>query len=969
MKSTRLFGPCSAAAIVVAGTLAGCSGSKDVQVADAAGAAEAVRSAIDLTRSLVDVDAPRPQDERTLKALTLDNGLQVLLVSDPRMQKSAAAMDVAVGSLEDPWDRLGTAHFLEHLLFLGTEKYPDVESYNEYISSNGGSSNAYTAATRTNYQLEINHDALEEGLDRFAQFFISPLFDKNFVEREMNAVNSEHEKNLQDDFWRGRMVRRANHADGHPRQKFSTGDLSTLSESTREELIEFYQKFYSANVMRLCILGNQDIDTLEKWAREKYTAIPNHNRGELTYSGEVYDLEKLPLMIEIKPVTDMRQLQLQFPAPPNYAHYKAKPTRLIGTLIGHEGEGSLLSQLKKEGLATGLFSGRQSETWATYLGATVVLTDKGRQEVDRVIELFFSYVETIKRDGLQDYHYLDEKMIAELGYYFRDHEEGMWAASGYAAAMQQYPALEFEKNQHLYTEFDPDLFQQFLAAITPEKMYATLTAPDVETDIIEPHYGTEYTVYTIPNARLSRWQQAEPMAAFHSPEPNPFVPANLDLLSNAQAGPYKLVDDERGVFWFEQDRRFKLPKATLDLTFLTNEVNRTPRNRLLGNLYAQAINEGLNEWKYPAIEAGLNAVVSANSRGIKVSVTGYSDKLPNLLEEFSKQLNRIQIDQETFEAIKAETAREFANNDFSQAYSQSFYELNVLIDPHAIHRNEYRDMVESVTLDELKGFAATVLNEVAIEGAAYGNLDPANLKASVDHAFENVAKAVLPSENHPAWERINMAGAGPKARVFSSKTDNNCWIARVQFGQRDYRTEAILRIGAAYLKPGFYGEMRTKQQLGYIVASGASLDGPDQAMWFLIQSGTYVASEISERAQAWLAANIPARSEMTEEEFAELRGSILDQLKQEETDMGERLGTMLLEGTRLDGDFSRRQHIIAEVEKLTKADVAAAYAKAFKENEQACLVVYLDADGKEATAPAETQIADTSKFKEMLPTF
>ena len=136
------------------------------------------------------------KDERQFKAITLSNKLDVLLVSSREYNKSAAALDVAVGSLEDPDQVHGLAHFLEHMLFLGTKKYPDVGEYNEYLAAHQGMSNAFTSRENTNYFFEVNPDGFEGALDRFSQFFINPLFDVNYVERELNAVNSEHQKNL-----------------------------------------------------------------------------------------------------------------------------------------------------------------------------------------------------------------------------------------------------------------------------------------------------------------------------------------------------------------------------------------------------------------------------------------------------------------------------------------------------------------------------------------------------------------------------------------------------------------------------------------------------------------------------------------------------------------------------------------------------------------------------------------------------
>ena len=141
-------------------------------------------------------------DNRRYRAIRLKNDLTALLISDKDAEKSGAALDVHVGHFSDPDELPGLAHFLEHMLFLGTKKYPDENSYAEYLQSHGGSSNAYTACAHTNYQFDVTPPHLEEALDRFAQFFVCPLFTASATDRELLAVDSENAKNLQNDSWR-----------------------------------------------------------------------------------------------------------------------------------------------------------------------------------------------------------------------------------------------------------------------------------------------------------------------------------------------------------------------------------------------------------------------------------------------------------------------------------------------------------------------------------------------------------------------------------------------------------------------------------------------------------------------------------------------------------------------------------------------------------------------------------------------
>ncbi|KAI0062244.1 hypothetical protein BV25DRAFT_1804109 [Artomyces pyxidatus] len=174
------------------------------------------------------------QDDREYRVIRLDNGLQAVLVHDAKADKAAASLDVAVGHLDDPDDMPGLAHFCEHLLFMGTEQYPKENEYSEFLAKNNGHSNAFTAASNTNYYFSVGPSALSGALARFSGFFHSPLFAPSCTMRELNAVDSENKKNLQNDIWRIYQVSKSLSKPGHPWSKFGSGNKQSLTEAGRK---------------------------------------------------------------------------------------------------------------------------------------------------------------------------------------------------------------------------------------------------------------------------------------------------------------------------------------------------------------------------------------------------------------------------------------------------------------------------------------------------------------------------------------------------------------------------------------------------------------------------------------------------------------------------------------------------------------------------------------------------------------
>jgi secreted Zn-dependent insulinase-like peptidase len=204
-----------------------------------------------------------PNDDHQYEYLVLPNQLKVLIVSDPATDKAAASLDVNIGSASDPAEYQGLAHFLEHMLFLGTKKYPEAGEYKTFISTHGGSDNAYTALEHTNYFFDIDKDHLEPALDRFAQFFISPLFTAKYVDRERQIVHSEYQSKLKSDGWRIRSAQKHALNPKHPVAGFNVGSVETLADKpgkpARDELIRFYEQHYSANLMTLAVLGKEPL--------------------------------------------------------------------------------------------------------------------------------------------------------------------------------------------------------------------------------------------------------------------------------------------------------------------------------------------------------------------------------------------------------------------------------------------------------------------------------------------------------------------------------------------------------------------------------------------------------------------------------------------------------------------------------------------------------------------------------------
>lgn len=181
--------------------------------------------------------------------------------------------------------------------------------YSKYLSQHGGSSNAYTDQTHTNYFFDIDPKYFEPGLDRFSQFFIDPLMLETSVNREIEAVNSEYQKNVDQDSWRIEQVLQTIANSEHDYSKFNIGNLETLRDAPaakgvniRDALLEFYKNHYSANLMCLVVLGKESIDELKRMVVNMFSPIKNNKFNHRVYTEHPFDENCLQKVVKIVPV-------------------------------------------------------------------------------------------------------------------------------------------------------------------------------------------------------------------------------------------------------------------------------------------------------------------------------------------------------------------------------------------------------------------------------------------------------------------------------------------------------------------------------------------------------------------------------------------------------------------------------------------------------------------------------------------
>jgi insulysin len=878
-------------------------------------------------------------DLRDYRYLTLSNGLRVLLVADASAAKSAAALNVYVGSHQNPKQRPGLAHFLEHMLFLGTEKYPEAGSYQDFISQHGGENNAYTAEENTSYFFDIEHGYLDPALDRFAQFFIAPLFSATYVEQEKNAVNAEFLAKLNDDDRREWDVIRNLINPLHPASGFSVGNLGTFEDregqGVRDDLLSFYKSFYSANLMTLTVIGNQKLDDLQKMVESRFAQIPNRNKIIDENYPSLFLPSVLPASLSIKPVKEFRQLRVIFPVPSYARHYQTKPWDYFAHLLGNESGGSLLALLKNLGWAESLRAGvlMQGRSDAMF-EVSIGLTKSGVKAKDQIVSALFDYIKLIGAQGVVEWRFREQQQIADVEFRFREHQSALDTATELAQAMQLYPAQDVLSGPFIYSNYDQDLLKQAFSYLRQNNALITMTAPEVETALVSDYYKSAYRLQSgIPEVLDLKPSYH---AKLYLPERNIFIPRNLavkapSMLPAGVGNPAKnvpslLVDTDLLKLWFLQDKLFRSPKAELNFRFKLPVLNGSLENAARMQLYAALMLDQLNEFAYPAGLAGLSFDVKANPRGFDVKVAGYTDKQSLLVNKIVLAIAQSEFAEDRFEKLKEDQIREWRNDDKNMPYSVLARKIARLQFLTWWAPREYADALQKTSYAQFKQFTSDMLRGARIDALFYGNLYPQDaikISALVEHQLLQKRSSRLPQ----LVKVLRSENANNKSWLYTYPVEHDDHVVELYIQALSPAVEdaAHMLLLGQILQSPFYTQLRTEKQLGYVVDVFPMPFKSIEGNVFVVQSPGSSAEQLMQEINNFLS-KAPAT---IAENFSDNKHALLAQLREPAISLSEQSDKYWQSILLGDLEFTRQQDLIAAVNKITLDSVQKYYQSAF----------------------------------------
>ncbi|EEY65469.1 nardilysin-like protein [Phytophthora infestans T30-4] len=889
-----------------------------------------------------------PADKKSYRLVTTSNGMEVLLIrsdarpdfqgtancndvnedeTNDRVQPMAAAcLTVGVGSLADPEKLPGLAHYLEHMMFMGSENYPDEDAFESFLSAHGGSSNGATECESTRFVFDVDAAYLAPALDMFGSLFVAPLLRCEAMERELKAVESEFQRVRNNNPVRLQQVMCETSIAKHPYSRcFTWGNEESLKRhperdgiAVREQMLQFFKKFYVGPAMKLCVYGCESLDVLEQYVTQSFNGIPLYRsnydvpRPEtlmVPYGGGA---GQKPTVLRVIPVGEKLSLRLYWMLPPMMKNYRQKPWLYVGRLLGHEGPESTASILKRRQWATDVIAGTSDRdgyefgSFGSVFEVRVSLTERGLASWQQVAQVIFDALRIFSvmatTGDLPAWVFDELRSSSEMDFRFQE-EDNAPVDLCRELSERMLPRHTIQRNckgdllryDLIQGIFDASSVCALLSSLSADNVRIVLMASSF-TDTIkfeklrtERWFGTKYTVDPIPDTVITAWSRLseESIELSPLPTPNPFMPRDISLLpweplvqADSGAPPDLILTTSTIQLWYKRDRTFLVPKASV--SFLMTLPEPTAVTHMLAELHVELVRRRLQHTLEHAETANFTTELGVRDQAIEVVISGFSDTLPELILVIMREIlcpsTTLEIASELTLA-RDELEREYRNSTLSPRAKA--YELRLqMLESSAVTTDDKLEALQSryrrenELADDLADFTTTALgctDTPMLRCLVIGNL---SREASISLARDVEAVKVGESTYEPEPElEPEPPILAPRCHTIALPPTTNGLLVRrksERAGERNSVVEVYFQIGKvgptdrayavllrALLAQPLFHELRTKQQLGYTVTCSIRDTHDVLGLSVAVQSASHAAGAVAKKLDLFLHEEFP----------------------------------------------------------------------------------------------------------------
>ncbi|KAK2006162.1 hypothetical protein LZ32DRAFT_109256 [Colletotrichum eremochloae] len=795
-----------------------------------------------------------------------------------------------------------------------------------------------------------NPPPLQGALERFASLFTTPSFSELALDSEIKAIDSEYENNRRKDGPRLVYLERSLSNPNHPYQKFSTGNIESLKSwpskngiDVRASIMDLYSKHYSANRMKLVVIGREQLNVLQEWVAMFFSSIPNKNLTPQRWEDEApLQEDELGTRILVNPIMDMRILRLVFPFLDQELLFDSQPGKYVSHLISHKSPGSIMAFTKYKNWVdqVGTFFRRISPGTGDMFECQFHLTEEGLSNYKEVLKVFFQYVSLLKEAPPQKWIFEELQTMADINF---DHQERVseidFTRETSMRMQKPLPRNRLLSGDARLSSFEPALITKALACLRPDNFRLTIVSQTFRADCNqkEKWYGIEHCVEKFPDDLMDELKAAasctasERPSSLYLPGGNKYIPSNLMVkrskATNLTRGPKKIIDNPSTQIWFH-DHTPPSPKAIVYTSFQSPDIRPSAGDVLKTTVLTFLLYDAFETECYEATLAGLWYQISSEGRVIYLRIGGYNDKLPELLEKLLTIIQSFKVLKTRYDNIFNRIKRYYSNLEFHEPYKQVSSYMACLHSEHAFTTDDLSAELPTITLEGVEKFKNNFLPTAYIESYYNGNLSESDVRRMV-----HMKTAILPNRSSgdmkPAIRSLRIPpGTNYIFKKFLGglKNVDNCIEYCLYTGERDdlVRTKTML-LNQLSCESAFH-QLRTVENLGYVVHSEVKHFRTTYGFSLTIQS-QQSPQDLEFRIENFLNSFSNRLLSMSQEDFEAHKRSLIDKLAEKPKNLAEE--SMKHWAQISDGNYDFEQDLgdAARLQNLTKSDMTDFFKK------------------------------------------
>ncbi len=866
------------------------------------------------------------------RSLKLSNGLSVLLVTDADAGLAAAAVSVGAGSGHEPADLPGLAHLLEHMLFLGSDRYPAEDDFATYIQGHGGRFNATTEIDQTRFFLEIPPARLGGALDRLAQFLIAPRLDAAAIERERRVIDAEYHARREDEEQVSLGVIKQVLDPLHPASRFFAGNRDTLAgdpAALHRALAAFHQRYYGAANLRLALVADLPIDTLEWLVRDSFTAVPVRPACATPTWPPLLSPAKLPLRLVLER-REGHELRLCFPVPAPAKGATSAAWEILSRLLTFRGAGGVYMWLRERGWLRDIDASMLLDIAPQGLfQIRLALTPVGMRHWTDAAAALFAYLRRIETEGIAEWRYREQRLMERRRFRRAAMPSSLEFAKALADRLHRYPPEQARLGPYREETITPCALANCLTHLVPHNAVSLLGAPSVRGDRVSPWFPTRYRIDALKDWPTRKAYQA---TSFVLPPPNPFLVEEPGAEDEGGKEGKEGDDEEDGLEMLRRSPRWRVGfrphaiSAGNAAAWLRLAMARIPARQetVLTELLLAWLEVAMSGELQQAREAGLSLSTTCDAQSVMFRLDGPPQPLERLLTQLLDRLVQAGIEPARFEQARDALRMRWTRQRQAPAFRRLLPLPEVCLG-HGNSEEALLGVLELTSPAQLEVWRADLLRTAGFDCLLAGPLGHERARRIDDALAERFPGGSPSSVVLPAIPITSLqAGREYRYRLGASQRDSAValYFAAVDASPRQ---QACHRLLAQLLHDRFYQRLRVERQLGYAVLARYHPLHDRPGLVLLIQSPSLRVPALRREIRDFL--NSPGHDplSLSGEDFARYREGLIQSLTRAQREPGERRARWWARLTQ--GELAAREprRVVEAVSTLTLDEVRRFY--------------------------------------------